>query len=586
MKEKVFLLIILLGLVINSGYAIANKEPIKTIEIEIPEYKTYKIGDFDYVDIPGGKVLLEEGKPRVPYYSISINYPIGYRVQEVIMRERSELMTAMGLNLSVVTLVPEFSSSNESPPTTQGGWYPEEDYTWETWVNSNGSSTLLISIFPFYYNPNTTEVRFYRYYKFEIFYVSSAVSIIDLTMNKEVYDPGEKVTVDVFLNNSGKAQDIVVSALVKQYVSGIVIDGLPLRVLRNVMGQASFSMTWDSKGFPVGDYFMEITLNDTLGNWLDRGICLFKLGKPLLNITGFDVEPKHFKIGDKVEMSLEALNTGSTTLDGKCIFMIQNENGTIWNSYQNFSSFSPKSSLKFTSTWDTSSAKKGALYYVIGYVSYESRTTPLMVIMISTNYLPIAKFSYTPIKVGMGEEVTFDASASSDSDGTISSYKWEFGDGGEGSGVKVKHSYHGLGDYKVTLTVIDNERGSNSTSQLIKVVLMYTLNVSSNIAIEIPGSGKYKEGEEVTLSAPSSVSMSGIFGILGGKYNFKQWSGALNSTENTVKLAFTGYDTKLEMKAIYVEDYFNAIIILLVIILAIVAIVAIYLRSRKKKKPS
>jgi uncharacterized protein YpmB len=40
------------------------------------------------------------------------------------------------------------------------------------------------------------------------------------------------------------------------------------------------------------------------------------------------------------------------------------------------------------------------------------------------------------------------------------------------------------------------------------------------------------------------------------------------------------------MRAIYVEDYFNAIIILLVIILAIIAaIIAIYLRSRKKKKP-
>ena len=209
-----------------------------------------------------------------------------------------------------------------------------------------------------------------------------------------------------------------------------------------------------------------------------------------------------------------------------------------------------------------------------------------MAAMASTNYLPMARFSYTPTKVGLGEEVTFDASASSDPDGSISSFEWDFGDGGKSSSAKVKHSYHGLGNYKVTLTVTDNEGASNSTSQFIKVVLMYTLNVSSNAAIEILGTGKYKEGDEVTLSAPPSVSMAGILGMLGGKYNFKQWSGALNSTDNTVKLAFTGYETKIEMRAIYVEDYFNAIIILLIIILAIVAIIAIYLRSRKKKKLS
>ncbi|MEM2633568.1 MAG: PKD domain-containing protein, partial [Nitrososphaerota archaeon] len=342
-----------------------------------------------------------------------------------------------------------------------------------------------------------------------------------------------------------------------------------------------------SEGFPPGYYYIDVMLNDTLGNWLDRRTCTFRLGRSMINVTRFNVEPQHFKIGDQVEISLEALNTGSTTLDGRCIFMIKSENGTIWDSYQNFSSLAPKASLKFTSTWNSSSAKKSALYYVIGYVSYEDQTTPPMVIMISTNYLPIAKFSYTPIKVGLGEEVTFDASASSDSDGSISSYKWEFGDGGKDSGVKVKHSYHGLGDYLVKLTVTDNEGASNSTIKLIKVVMAYNLNVSSNVAIEIPGSGKYKEGDEVTLSAPSSASIPGLLGLLGAKYVFKQWTGFLNSTDSSVKLVLTGYEPWLEMQAIYSEDYTTTIIIVAIVSVAIILtiILSLYIGRSRKRSP-
>jgi len=585
MKKQIFLLIIFLVLTINFSYAITNEEPPKNIEVNIPEYKTYKIGVWDYADIPGGKVLLVEGKPRAPYYSISIDYPSGYKVQDVIMKERSGMETAVGLNLSIVTMIPRSSLSNSLPSNERNGWYPEEDYRWEVLIKSDGSSTLFIDIYPFYYNVNTTEVKFYRHYKFDITYIFSSVSIINMITDKDVYDIGDKVTVNVFLNNSGKAQDIVAYALVKQHGSNIAIDGLPLRTLPNIIGYASFSMVWDSKGFPADDYYLEVTLNDTSGNWLDRGTCEFRLGRSMINVTSFSIVPQHFKIGDEVKIMLEALNTGSTTLNGRCIFIIQKENGSsILYFYHNFSSLTPKSSINFTSIWNTSSAEKGVFYYIVGYISYEGQTTPLMAAMASTNYLPMARFSYTPTKVGLGEEVTFDASASSDSDGSISSYKWDFGDGGKGSGVNVKHSYHGLGDYIVTLTVIDNEGGSNSTMKLIRVVMMYTLNVSSNVAVEIPGSGRYKERDEATLSAPSSVSMPALLGLLGAKYVFKQWVGFLNSTESSVRLVFAGYEPRLEMHAVYAEDYTGAIIVASVLVAVAVVVVAVSLRRRKSTK--
>ena len=293
--------------------------------------------------------------------------------------------------------------------------------------------------------------------KVSLCFSEQEVSIVSLSTDKAIYDPGENVTINVLLNNSGEAKNIVASALIKSCSTIAAISGMPLKTLHDAVGEASFSMIWDSRGFPVGDYYVEVMLNDTYGNLLDRRTCRFRLGRPLLNVTRFSVEPQHFEIGDQLDITLEALNTGSTNLSGSCILLVRKGNGSIWHSHQNFSSLAPGASLRFTSTWDTSSAERGALYYVIGYVLYEGKATLPLVVMVSTNCLPTARFSYTPTKVGLSEEVSFDASASSDPDGSISSYKWDFGDGGEGSGVNVEHSYHGLGDYTVTLTVIDNE---------------------------------------------------------------------------------------------------------------------------------
>ena len=412
----------------------------------------------------------------------------------------------------------------------------------------------------------------------------SEVTIIGLYTDKIVYDPDENVNINVLLNNSGEAKNIVISALIKSYLTNAVISSTPLKTLHNVVGEASFSMVWDSRGFPVGDYYVEVMLNDTYGNLLDRRTCGFRLGRPMMNVTSFSVEPQHFKIGDKVRITLEAVNTGSTNLSGRCIFTIWKGNSSVWYSYQNFSSLAPKASLRFTSTWDTSLAEKGALYYVVSYVSYESQTTPPAVVVVSTNYPPVARFSYTPTKVCLVEEVSFDASASNDPDGTISRFEWDFGDGGRGSGSNVKHSYRGLGVYEVTLTVTDNEGASNATSKSLTVVMSYYLNVSSNVEVTVEGSGEYREGDELTLSASPSVSMPGLLGLLGAKYVFKQWVGFLNSTESSVRLVFAGYEPRLEMHAVYAEDYTGAIIVASVLVAVAVVVVAVSLRRRKSTK--
>ncbi len=65
--------------------------------------------------------------------------------------------------------------------------------------------------------------------------------------------------------------------------------------------------------------------------------------------------------------------------------------------------------------------------------------------------------------------VLFDGSGSSDSDGEVVSYAWQFGDGQSAGGPLVEHTYSNEGDYTATLTVIDDGGASNTAEVIVSV---------------------------------------------------------------------------------------------------------------------
>ena len=64
---------------------------------------------------------------------------------------------------------------------------------------------------------------------------------------------------------------------------------------------------------------------------------------------------------------------------------------------------------------------------------------------------------------------SFDASGSGDSDGTIVSYGWDFGDGTTGTGVTAERTYAAAGTYTVTLTVTDDAGATDSQTASVTV---------------------------------------------------------------------------------------------------------------------
>ncbi|WP_222592959.1 PKD domain-containing protein, partial [Cellulomonas persica] len=69
-----------------------------------------------------------------------------------------------------------------------------------------------------------------------------------------------------------------------------------------------------------------------------------------------------------------------------------------------------------------------------------------------------------------GLTVSVDGSGSTDSDGTIAGYAWNFGDSATGTGATASHAYAAGGTYTVTLTVTDDDGAEHSVSHDVTVV--------------------------------------------------------------------------------------------------------------------
>jgi PKD repeat protein len=92
---------------------------------------------------------------------------------------------------------------------------------------------------------------------------------------------------------------------------------------------------------------------------------------------------------------------------------------------------------------------------------------------VGKNTPPVADFSFTPATAIFPADISFDASASRDPDGSIVQYAWSFGDGGAGTGKTVTHKYQAYGTFTVRLTVTDNQGATASLAKSIQILRLY-----------------------------------------------------------------------------------------------------------------
>jgi len=111
---------------------------------------------------------------------------------------------------------------------------------------------------------------------------------------------------------------------------------------------------------------------------------------------------------------------------------------------------------------------------------YDGTTIDPYLEVIYEDSAPVALFTHSPSYPVANDTVTFNASASYDPDGYITTYSWDFGDENitAVSNPIITHSYSNYGNYTVTLTVTDNDGLTDVYSEIVEVVDPAILRVS------------------------------------------------------------------------------------------------------------
>jgi PKD repeat protein len=173
-----------------------------------------------------------------------------------------------------------------------------------------------------------------------------------------------------------------------------------------------------------------------------------------------------------------------------------------------------------------------------GYTDYGSvgQYTVSVTTQATTSQPPTAVMSATPTSGTAPLNVSFDAAGSTDSDGTIVSYAWTFGDGGsQTGGPTALRTYSTAGTYTASLTVTDNSGMTDTRSVAITVQAQttnYALTVSkagagagtvssspAGIACGTACSASYAANTTVTLNAAAAAGST-----------FAGWAGPCSGT--------------------------------------------------------
>jgi subtilisin family serine protease len=166
------------------------------------------------------------------------------------------------------------------------------------------------------------------------------------------------------------------------------------------------------------------------------------------------------------------------------------------------------------------------------------------------NQPPTASFSFSC----SGLTCSFDGSASSDPDGSITGYAWSFGDGVSGSGVTASRTYAAGGTYNVTLTVTDNAGATGTQTRSVTVSAPSTGGITLSVnAYKVSGvqhagltwtgaSGTqvdvYRDNTRIATVANSGSHTDNIGRRGGGSYTYRVCNAGTSTCSNNATATF------------------------------------------------
>jgi PKD repeat protein len=121
-----------------------------------------------------------------------------------------------------------------------------------------------------------------------------------------------------------------------------------------------------------------------------------------------------------------------------------------------------------------------------------------------------------PYSGATGQPISFDGSGSSDPDGDMLAYAWDFGDGGTATSAMASHTYAAAGSYLVSLTVTDNgtpslsNTATTSASVLNLIPAQINMKLPPNGNMKVNGGGTQVVGVETTSIPATSIDPASV----------------------------------------------------------------------------
>jgi len=159
---------------------------------------------------------------------------------------------------------------------------------------------------------------------------------------------------------------------------------------------------------------------------------------------------------------------------------------------------------------------------------------------ITLNQPPTASIAADPTSGVAPLEVSFSGLSSSDSDGSIISYIWDFKDGNTGTGETVNHTFSTIGSYNVELTVTDDKGATDSTTKTINVTETLNQPPTASIAAD-PTSGVAPL--EISFNGSNSSDSDGT--IVSYAWDFKDGDTGTGETVNHTFSTIGSYNVEL-----------------------------------------
>lgn len=295
---------------------------------------------------------------------------------------------------------------------------------------------------------------------------------------------GDTVTFDVQVrNHGGRVEDANITLYVdgQPWVSdNLTFDGFSVTTLR-----IAIRAPLESR-----EHQVKVALNDPLGFFET----LYDNNEAITHITPQERPVIEMFVSDLSPMTLDSV---------RFEVVVASAPRPVSLFYFDFGDGSERMVLQTNATYhpfsDDGEYQVGA--WVLDEANVLSLRVDVTVTVMNRPPLPIIKLD-TDTRL-TGESFSFNASSSSDMDGTVVSAGWDFGDENTTDGWEVHHSYRWPGEYVVRMTVTDDDGDSASVTRRVSVLNRPPV---ASLAWD---EGRVWKGRTTTLNATASNDVDG-----------------------------------------------------------------------------